>query len=69
MRYKPGHSFHEEYVYNRANIDASPIIWAREPDSPANAGPLLEYYKDRSIWLFSPDESDGLKPYPRPATD
>jgi hypothetical protein len=64
VRYAPWHNVHQEYVYNRADIDASKIVWARElPDPEANF-PLLDYYKDRSIWLLRPDESRVLIPYP-----
>ena len=29
VRYAPEHSPHEEWVYNRANLDGSRILWAR----------------------------------------
>lgn len=48
-------SVHSEWVYNSANIDAQPIVWARELDDKRNRG-LKEYYKDRKVWLCSPDE-------------
>jgi len=47
---------HDEWVYNSANIDQQPIVWARELDEERNRK-LREYYKDRRIWLCSPDES------------
>ena len=64
VRYKPDHDFLLEYVYNRADIDASQIVWARELATPEQSRPLLDYYKDRSVWLFRPDESEELTPYP-----
>lgn len=46
---------HDEWVYNSANIDRQPIIWARELDEDHNRQ-LREYYNDRKVWLCSPDE-------------
>jgi hypothetical protein len=57
-----------EWVYNGAEIDSAKILWARELDAAQNER-LLEYFKDRQIWLYQPDEMDKkiqqLKPYPR----
>ena len=54
VRYTPRHDFHAEWVYNDANIDASPIVWARDMGEEKNRE-LLDYYKDRQIWLLEPD--------------
>ncbi len=54
VRYAQNHPLSEEWVYNRADIDASPIVWAREM-SPVEDAPLMEYFKGRSIWLLEPD--------------
>jgi hypothetical protein len=54
---------HEEWVYNTADIDAQNVIWAHDLGRAENA-PLLEYYKDRKIWLFQPDiNPTWLDPY------
>ena len=54
---------HEEWVYNGADIDAQDIIWAHDLGAVENAR-LLEYYKDRKIWLFQPDINPfRLDPY------
>jgi hypothetical protein len=55
VRYGPGHNFHEEFVYNDADIDGSPVVWAREmgPDGQAR---LLRYFKDRVVWILVDDE-------------
>jgi hypothetical protein len=54
VRYTGSQSPHEEWVYNSANIDAQDVIWAHDLGDVENAR-LLEYYKDRKIWLFQPD--------------
>lgn len=49
VRYGPGHSVHEEWVYNDADIDQSPVIWARSL-SPREDRRLAEFYRDRLVW-------------------
>jgi len=70
VRYHKNHDYHMEWVYNGAEIDSAKILWARELDAAQNER-LLEYFKDRQVWLFQPDEMDKriqqLKPYPRTA--
>lgn len=64
VRYAPEHDPQNEWVYNRADIDASQIVWAREM-SPQQDRPFLEYFHDRRIWLLEPDQSPPkLSPYP-----
>jgi hypothetical protein len=63
VRYTSTHSPHAEWVYNSADIDAQDVIWAHDLGSDENA-PLLEYYKDRKIWLLQPDiNPTWLDPY------
>jgi hypothetical protein len=61
MRYAPDHSFIEEWVYNRADIDGSAIVWARDMGDAANRE-LLDYYRarqpDRKVWLVEADAAD-----------
>jgi hypothetical protein len=64
VRYGANHNPHEEWVYNRADVDASQIVWAREM-GPEQDRPFLEYFRDRRVWLLEPDHSPPkLNPYP-----
>lgn len=52
IHYAPKHSPHNEWVYNAADIDQSPVVWARESsEQPA----LLRYFDDRRVWLVDAD--------------
>jgi hypothetical protein len=46
-------------VYNGADLDRAPIVWARDL-GPAADVQLLRYYGDRKVWRL---ERGGLKPY------
>ncbi len=58
VRYSPGHSLHFPIIYNDANIDQSPVVWAHRTD-PAGDRELIRYFSKREVWYFNPD----LKPY------
>jgi hypothetical protein len=61
--YGPGHSSHEEWVYNRADIDGAKVVWARDMGQDFDQR-LATYFKDRNIWFLDPDAaSPVLKPY------
>jgi len=65
VRYKSGHNFFEEWVYNKANIDAAKVVWARELDDTSNRA-LIRYFHDRRIWLVETGaEPATLAPYPQ----
>jgi hypothetical protein len=52
-----------EWVYNRADIDGSKVVWARDM-GPAQNQELIDYFKGRHVWLVQPDEDlVGLSPY------
>src|SRR6266568_2161518 len=55
VRYASHHDLFDEWVYNDADIDNSKIVWAREMDAAENAK-LVDYFKDRQIWLLEADE-------------
>ena len=63
VRYTTNKSPHEEWVYNGADIDDQEFIWAHDLGAEANRA-LLQYYKDRTIWLYQPDiDLFRLEPY------
>ena len=57
VRYRKNHNFHHPWIYNAADIDRSRVVWARELDPPKMA-PLLDYYKDRTVWLVEAGGDD-----------
>lgn len=71
VRYEADHDVHADWVANSANIDASPIVWAREMGG-GQEKELLDYFNDRTVWLLDADElPHRLVPYadaPPPST-
>jgi hypothetical protein len=66
VRYEEDHNIHDEWVYNGAEIDNAKVLWARELDADQNAK-LFVYFKDRKIWLVTPDSDNTyLEPYTPP---
>jgi hypothetical protein len=68
VRYGPDHdpSFHE-WVYNEADIDRAKVVWARDMGLAQNKE-LIDYFKDRHVWLVDADEDPPkLSPYPASA--
>ena len=64
VHYAPNHDVNQEWVYNAAEIDAAKIVWAREIPG-RDLKPLLDYYRDRKIWLLDADAArPQLEPYP-----
>jgi hypothetical protein len=54
VRYTATYPTLTEWVFNVADIDAAPVVWAAEMDASANAR-LLDYFKDRRVWLVEPN--------------
>ena len=66
VRYSKDHNSGEEYVYNDADIDHAKTVWAREIPG-MELGPLFNYFRNRDVWLYEPDEDDSIvRPYPGP---
>jgi hypothetical protein len=64
VRYSKGHNPGEEYVYNGADIDRSKTVWAREIPG-VDLAPLFQYFRNRDVWVYEPDEDDSsVAPYP-----
>lgn len=67
VRYNQYHNMDDEWVYNRADIDAQKTVWARDMDDAADAE-LIRYFPKRHVWLAEPDLAPPrLTPYPLPA--
>jgi hypothetical protein len=67
VSYGPQHFADHEWVYNEADIDRAKVIWAQDMN-PAQNCKLIEYFKDRRIWLLEVGRDEPvpkLKPYPR----
>jgi hypothetical protein len=63
VRYSKDHNSGEEYVYNDADIDHAKTVWAREIPG-MDLGPLLNYFRNRDVWIYEPDEDNGsVTPY------
>lgn len=57
VHYDAGHSADMEWVYNRADVDGSSVVWARHVADRGKLQELLNYYKDRRVWMIFPDRS------------
>jgi hypothetical protein len=55
VHYRADHNPHLEWVWNRADIDDSRIVWARSMDGARDAE-LVKYFRDRKIWILEPDD-------------
>jgi len=56
VQYDENHPPDFEWVYNRADIDAAPVIWARMVPDHEKLKTLLDYYSSRKIWIVYPDQ-------------
>lgn len=57
----------EEWIYNHADIDNAPVVWAQDM-GPLENRRLMEYFKGRTFWLLKPDEN-ASRPEPYSASD
>ena len=62
VHYGPNHIPHDDWINNRADIDGSKIVWAR--DMGGQNHELLQYFKDRHAWVINADDPHAkLEPY------
>lgn len=65
VKYGPGHSMHEEWVYNRADLQQAPVVWARHLDG-SRQQQLIDQFPNRNLWLVEPEKEPViLQPLPR----
>jgi hypothetical protein len=65
VHYSPQHYVHDEWVYNRAQINDAKIVWARDiPGVPLL--PLLNYFSGYRVWVVNADDPT---PKPQPYTE
>jgi len=55
VQYSEHHNYHQEWVYNSADIDSAKIVWSRDMGPERNRA-LFNYFKDRTLWLARPEE-------------
>jgi hypothetical protein len=56
VRYAPTHSQFDEWIYNKADIDQAPVIWARDLGQAQNNLVMAYYGKSRHYWLLDADQ-------------
>jgi hypothetical protein len=56
VQYSAAHDVDTEWVYNAADVDDAPIIFARDMGPAANAE-LIKYFNGRTVWLLEADTS------------
>lgn len=67
VRYSHEHNVLRDWVYNGADLENGPVLWAREMMPPEKNKEILGYYTDRKFWLFEPDKDpELLTPYELP---
>jgi len=63
VQYGAAHDPGKEWVYNDADIDGSPVVWARGMSAAENRQ-LQNYFKDRKAWVLEADRKPvRLAPY------
>jgi hypothetical protein len=66
VRYGEDHNIHDDWVFNGADIDSQKVVWAREIGGETDAK-LFHYFRDRKVWLVTPDgDNTYLAPYTPP---
>jgi hypothetical protein len=65
VRYQPQHNVHHEWVFNDADLEHAPVLWARSWRPDLDQQLLQHYQGQRSVWLLELDRRDRgkLMPY------
>jgi hypothetical protein len=58
VRYGINHDFHDEWVYNAADIDTATVIWCRWM-GPRKDSEVMQYYPSRKFWIVDVDAGVG----------
>ena len=66
VSYEKATAHHREWVYNRADIDAAPVVWARSMSKTRNAN-LRAYFSDRTHWILTVGDEITLRRLPNDA--
>ena len=74
VRYGQGHSVHNEWVFNEADIDAAKVVWARDMGDEKNqslvdyftAGPTAGKGRSRQVWLIEVVNDKDPETPPKP---
>jgi hypothetical protein len=62
VRYGPQHDVNHEWVYNRADIDGSNVVWARSMGRDKDRT-LIAYFKNRRVWILDENGPAQVAPY------
>jgi hypothetical protein len=55
VQYAPNHPAAAEWVYNKADINQSPMVWARSMGWEKDQR-LIQFFKERKAWILRPDQ-------------
>ncbi len=62
VRYGPKHDVNHEWVYNRADIDGSTVVWARSMGRDKDRA-LISYFRNRRVWVLDENGPARIAPY------
>jgi hypothetical protein len=62
VSYAPNFDLDREWVFNKADIDHSKVVWARDM-GPEKNQELLDYFRGRELWAVKAGGAIGLQPY------
>ena len=60
VRYHDRHNVHHEWVYNGADLETAPVLWARSWRRDLDDR-LIAHHPQRQVWLLELDEADRPK--------